>query len=177
MKFDNKPNRTIIGPDGKLHWISRSMAVVVTIILNSEKVLVVKRGNKISASGKWCNPCGYLDWNESAEKCALREVWEETGIDLTQYINNEKSVSLMNYPWDIITDPSLNHNQDVAFYYGICIESENIPILTTNNSEDGEVADVEWIDIENIDRYEFAFNHDRRIKKFIDHVNKIKNGE
>jgi 8-oxo-dGTP pyrophosphatase MutT (NUDIX family) len=168
--FNNKPNFTINNEDIS-HWVSRSTAVIVTIILNNEKVLLVKRGHKISSSGKWCNPCGYLDWNENATECAIREVWEETGLDISDLIYNKKiKYNFLDYPWDIITNPSLNHNQDIALYFGVLIETEEIPLLTNNNCEEGEIEDAKWIDINSIDKYDIAFNHDKRIIKFINHM-------
>lgn len=183
--FDNKPNFIVKDEEGVNHWISRSTATVITIILNDEKVLLVKRGKKISASGKWCNPCGYLDRNESGSQCAIREVYEETGLDLTDIFKNEGHItntnsdirvkfSSLGYPWDIVTDPNLNHNQDIALYFGISIESEKEPIVTNKNCDEGEIDEVKWVSIKDIPNYEFAFNHDKRIVKFI---NYMKNGK
>lgn len=173
--FDNKPNHVVIDEHGNSHWISRSMAVVVTIILNDEKVLLVKRGPKISSPGKWCNPCGYLDWNESATQCVLREVWEETGLDLTELINTDKiKINLLNYPWDLVTNPSLNHNQDIALYFGVTLEMDEEPILTNEYCEEGETEDVKWVALKSLHGYEFAFNHDKRIEKFLKHIENVK---
>lgn len=45
------------------------------------KVLLVKRGNE-PFKGKWALPGGFLNEDETAEECALRELKEETGLDL-----------------------------------------------------------------------------------------------
>lgn len=183
--FENKPNHIVVDIDGNPNWISRSMAVVVTVILNNEKVLLVKRGPKTSSSGKWCNPCGYLDWNENATQCALREVWEETGLNLSEVYTNEgitygpdskykpeieSDFISLSHPWDIVTDPNLNHNQDIALYFGVSIKTNKEPSVTNKNCEKGEIDDVKWVDIKNINRYNFAFNHDKRIVKFLKHI-------
>jgi 8-oxo-dGTP pyrophosphatase MutT (NUDIX family) len=168
--FKNVPNKSII-VDGDEKWLSRSTAVVVTIILNGEKVLLIKRGKNCTQSGKWCNPCGYIDWNESGTKCCIREVWEETGLDINKIIEDPDNIDFdsLIYPWDIVTNPELNHNQDIALYYGLCFSSENIPELTIDNSE-GESADVRWVNIEDLKNYEFSFNHDKRIYKYINYI-------
>lgn len=183
--FENKPNHVIIDSDGNPHWVSRSLAVVVTIILNNKKVLLVKRGPKISSPGKWCNPCGYLDWNESATQCALREVWEETGFDLSEVLMNdgilygpdskykpniESDFISLSYPWDIVTNPELNHNQDIALYFGVSIKTDKDPILTNKNSEEGEIDEAKWVNISDLSKYKFSFNHDKRIMKFLKHI-------
>lgn len=51
----------------------------VCIINRSGEVLLQKRGDK----NKWGFPGGALEIGESIEECALREVKEETGLDVT----------------------------------------------------------------------------------------------
>lgn len=171
MKFNNIQNK-FIDVDGKTHWLSRSVAVVVTVILNNEKVLLVKRGTFATQGGKWCNPCGYLDWNESSTQASKREVWEETGLRIDEIIDNPDSVvfeSLI-HPWDIVTSPDLNHNQDIAIYHGISFSSEVEPILTNKNCEEGEIDESKWVLLSDLDKYDFAFNHDKRVLKYLRHI-------
>ena len=170
-KFKNIPNSSVI-VDGEEKWLSRSTAVVVTIILNNEKVLIVKRGKTISNSGKWCNTCGYLDWNESGYQCAIRECWEETGLDLKDIMEDNPDCikfQSMIYPWDIVTNPDLNHNQDIALYYGIHIHLDEEPLVSNENSKD-EIDDVKWIGFDELKNYEFSFNHDKRILKYLKYI-------
>jgi len=175
--FKNTPNE-FVDKDGKTKWLSRSLAVVVTVILNGEKALIVKRGNKISHSNKWCNPCGYLDWDESGTQASFREVWEESGLDIGEIIDtNPDSISFQSMidPWDIVTNPELNHNQDVALYYGICINSDVEPEIHNRNCEEGEILDTKWVRIEDLINFEFAFGHENRILKYIDYIKKNEN--
>lgn len=44
------------------------------------------RGYKSSAG--WCFPRGKININEPELSCAIREVYEETGFDLTNYIKD-----------------------------------------------------------------------------------------
>ena len=53
--------------------------VVHAIVENQGKFLLVKRAGKILETGKWSLPSGFLDRNETAKQCALRELKEETG--------------------------------------------------------------------------------------------------
>lgn len=175
--FKNIPNNPI-QLDDKTHWLSRSLAVVVTIILNNEKVLIVQRGKNTTQSNKWCNPCGYLDWNESGTQCSIREVWEESGLDLGDIIeNNPDSITFQSMiePWDIVTSPDLNHNQDIALYYGICISSKKIPKVHNKNCEKGEIKEAKWIRFDELKDHEFAFNHDNRILKYLNYIKNSNN--
>ena len=45
------------------------------------KVLLIERGND-PYRGCWAIPGGFLNMDETAEQCALRELKEETGLDL-----------------------------------------------------------------------------------------------
>lgn len=54
---------------------------VGVIVIKDEKVLLVKH-NYGSANGKYLNPGGYLKACELPEGAAIREVYEETGIEI-----------------------------------------------------------------------------------------------
>lgn len=51
-----------------------------------------KADSAFRSSGEWCLPGGKLDWGESFENGAIREVKEETGI----IIHNPKVISVHN---------------------------------------------------------------------------------
>lgn len=48
----------------------------------SGDLLLIRRGNQ-PALGRWSFPSGYIDRGESIEDGAVREVREETGLDVT----------------------------------------------------------------------------------------------
>jgi len=52
---------------------------VGVICLRQSRLLMVKRINS-HGSGTWSTPGGHLEFGESLETCALRELEEETGI-------------------------------------------------------------------------------------------------
>lgn len=52
---------------------------VGVIIIRAQKVLLGKRKGALGA-GTWAFPGGHLEWDESVENCAKREVLEETGL-------------------------------------------------------------------------------------------------
>lgn len=54
---------------------------VAAIIINGDKILLGKRKNA-HGEGTWSTPGGHLEFGESLEQCARREVLEETGLML-----------------------------------------------------------------------------------------------
>jgi 8-oxo-dGTP diphosphatase len=54
---------------------------VGVIITKDQQVLLLRRRN-VHGAGTWSTPGGHLDFGESPEQCAVREVKEETGLDI-----------------------------------------------------------------------------------------------
>ena len=54
------------------------MAVVV---IDHNALLLVKRN--ASYAGMWCIPCGHVEYDEDIRAAAVREIKEETGLDVT----------------------------------------------------------------------------------------------
>jgi 8-oxo-dGTP diphosphatase len=54
---------------------------VAVIVMKNGKVLLGKRINS-HGSGTWAFPGGHLEFNESIDDCAKREVFEETGLSI-----------------------------------------------------------------------------------------------
>ena len=51
------------------------------IIVEDNRVLLVRRKHAPGA-GDWCLPSGFVEWDESAEQCAIRETKEETNLEV-----------------------------------------------------------------------------------------------
>lgn len=51
---------------------------VASIIIKDNLILLGKR--KSSYKGKWCIPCGYVEWDEDVYDSLKRETFEETGL-------------------------------------------------------------------------------------------------
>jgi 8-oxo-dGTP diphosphatase len=60
----------------------RPLIGVAVIVIKNGKVLLGKRKNS-HGDGTWAFPGGHLEFNESIEECAHREIFEETGIRIT----------------------------------------------------------------------------------------------
>jgi len=59
----------------------RPLIGIGVIIIRNGKILLGKRRNAHGA-GSWCCPGGHLEFGESFEACARREVKEETGLEI-----------------------------------------------------------------------------------------------
>lgn len=174
-KFNNRENEKIISKDGREFWISRSVAVVGVIMgfedssykPSSCKILTVKRGKKVDNSKKFCLPCGYLDWDESGEEAIKRELWEETNLDVSSLIQNTNHFYSLRKEWKVETHPENDAKQNVVLYYGMMFDfKDGLPDVSNNNAEKGEIDSVQWISIDEIKKFNWAFNHDSIISEF-----------
>lgn len=151
---------------GREYWISRSVAVVIFVfardIYNQEYILAEQRGTGTPDPeyiGKYCVPCGYLDYDETIIQAAQRELMEETGLNFPT-----TDFKLLN-----INDlPKSDKRQNITFRY---IVNSNVNIedlsnlFTTKNSEKDEIESIKFIKLKDIDNYEWAFNHQELIKE------------
>ncbi len=65
---------------GHIAFLDPKLAAVVLVEIDGRLVLV-KRANE-PAIGRWSFPSGYVDRGEAVEEAAVREVKEETGLDV-----------------------------------------------------------------------------------------------
>jgi 8-oxo-dGTP pyrophosphatase MutT (NUDIX family) len=145
-----------------LGWFSRSMASAIFVYCKDKEgnwcVLASERGEEAADFiGFWNCSCGYLDYNETTKDCAMRELYEETGLlideDIVEFISYEDS-------------PEANR-QNVTFRFAAFIEDATTDEFTFSkkHNEGKEVGEIKWIKLEDVDEYMWAFNHDKRIKE------------
>lgn len=157
-------NYQITDTSGKTHWIDRSIAVAGFVFKREGMeyfVLANQRGGGVSNhNGLWNCPCGYLDFDETLKEACAREIKEECRLIIEpsklKFYEVEDSPSAFRQ--------NVTHRFTATVYDG----SEQIGIGT--EGEDDEVADVKWISVNELDKYEWAFNHDKVIT---DIVNKV----
>lgn len=168
-KFNNIPNKCYI-VDGKEIWESRSCTVVGIIIMKKDNqyyALVNKRGSGAAPPRhKFNNICGYIDFSENGFDAISRECYEECGIDLDEILKSYKIIiKYLEQPFHINTDPSENR-QNISLTYAVVFEGDDFPNTTSEYSEPNEIEDIQWINVKDIDNYDFAFNHNDKIKLF-----------
>ncbi|MFW6225713.1 MAG: NUDIX hydrolase [bacterium] len=169
-KFNNKPNK-VYNINDKLIWESRSVAVNCLVILslkNNLYILSEKRGSGSPDNvGKWCFPCGYLDFDETATDAAIREVYEETSLDLYKYVDTSfMLLNNLNQPWYVDSIPN-DSKQNVTLRFATVIRDVIFPDLSDEHSEENEIDELKWISFTDIGNYDWAFRHDEIIKEFI----------
>ena len=153
--------------EGKKLWYSRSLACSVIILRYSDdckniEVLVTKRGVGVEYNrGKWNVPGGFIDFDENAKECAIRETWEETGVKLPpervyfEYLD---------------TDPHGARQTMAAIHYAIFAINETKDWkFSTAHSEPDEVEEIKWININDLDKYEWMNGQISNIKRVIEY--------
>jgi ADP-ribose pyrophosphatase YjhB (NUDIX family) len=62
-----------------VHYRNPTVGVAVIIVRRGRLLLVRRRG---SYDGDWCIPCGHAEWDEEVRASAIRELREETGLEV-----------------------------------------------------------------------------------------------
>ena len=152
---------------GHTLWSSRYCAIsafVFTQVNGETFVLANKRGKGTpDFKGFWNCPCGFLEGNETAEEGCAREVKEETGV-----IIDPKLLLLQG----VETNPQFCNNGNVSLRYVAALQDNkyffNVPkVSDLVGGEKNEVEAINWINIDKLTDYQWAFNHDTRIKEMI----------
>lgn len=153
---------------GKIIWYSRSVAAALFVFAKDEHdnlyILANKRGiGTPDFQGYWNCTCGYSEFNETLEGSAIRECMEETGINVP--IEKLKLVG-------VESSPSAN-KQNVTIRYMVLMDevlgkNSSLMKFDLSNNEENEVEEVRWINVDDIELYDWAFNHNERIKEIVE---------
>jgi len=148
-------NFQVTAEDGKRYWISRSCAVCAIVLCKSNgswNILVNKRGQGTPDwQGFWNIPCGYVDFGETCEQACSREILEECGIEIDPGMFELYAVN---------SNPNDSDKQNITIRYIANVPEEcMMEHLSDIYSEKDEVDGIKWISFNDIDDYEWAFNH------------------
>lgn len=149
---------------GETLWSGRYCCVAGFIFSYTNddiKILAVKRGQDCpDFKGMWCCPCGFLEADETGEEGIVRETWEETGYDFPV----EKFKLFI-----VETDPKLCNKSHVTLIYSTIFSQDEIKEYSDIDwlPFDRESEKIEWISINEINKYKWAFGHDRIIKEML----------
>jgi ADP-ribose pyrophosphatase YjhB (NUDIX family) len=110
-------------------------------VLDRERIILIKRKRK-PYKGKWALPGGFVEYGETVEQAAIREVFEETSMR----VELEAILGVYSAP---DRDPR-GHTITTVF---IARPLSGEP----SGRDDAEVAS--WVDLESIDTDDLAFDH------------------
>lgn len=99
------------------------------IIFNEKREILLLHQN----AGHWGLPKGHVEQGETEEQTAIREVKEETNIDVV--INTE-------YRYSIVYNPKEDVEKEVVYFVAKNTSNDINPQLE-------EVQEVKWLDIDN----------------------------
>ena len=140
----SRPNKCIKDTDGKEYWISRSTVVIPIVFKydiqnNDIYTLVERRGPAVSHQGEWCCPCGYIDWDESLEEACVREVREETGLEL-----DEERIKL----FEVSTDKHTK-TQTIDHWYMCWADGKDFDLSKVETKN--EILDLKWLKVAKVE--------------------------
>lgn len=142
---------------GKQFWFSRTVGISHAVFAKNNNdmwcVLAKKRGVANSSfTHLWTLPCVYLNFHQTGEQAAQKETYESTNVFVRL-----KNIHFFN----ALTSPSVNKQNVELQYYTIIndVTTENMPTSLVHTNE--RVSEqVEWIPMNEIQKYNWAFNHD-----------------
>lgn len=159
--FTNRPNKCYKTEDGDI-WHSRSVAVVgvvfAHVIDGDTYVLLTKRSDTMEdMPGRWCAPCGYLDWEEDLEHATAREICEETSLNVYE---ESKVFKYLNF--NINDDPKSNR-QNISIASAYLLRVTELPKISISS----EASEVEWVEYCSSEIYgkRLVFNHEALLYK------------
>src|SRR2546427_10694568 len=82
-----------------------TIQATLCFILHDSRVLLLKKNPGLFGAGKWNAPGGKVQPHETAEHCAIREVHEETGLEVRK---PRKIGTLIFFKHDKHQDPGLD---------------------------------------------------------------------
>lgn len=124
---------------------------VGAIILDGDQILLEKRKNS-PGKGKWSVPGGLIDLGETAEQAVIREVKEETELEVFK----PRLV-------DVVSYISLDEKGSVIYHYII------IDYLVTLKGGKPKAAsdadDLKWVHFHELDKYDLTESFKRFFQK------------
>ncbi len=124
------------------------------LVFRGDKLLILNRvGEKGAVSNDWCIPGGHVDPGETFLQAAKRELFEETGIDMSE----ELLMPVGKY---------IPKRKGIEIHYFMCYIDPDAPanILVDGEEETGS----EWINPHTeLDQYNFIFDMKDNIKRIL----------
>lgn len=124
------------------------------LVFRGDKLLILNRvGEKGAVSNDWCIPGGHVDPGETFLQAAKRELFEETGIDMSE--------SLL-----IPVGKYIPKRKGIEIHYFMCHIDDQTPVNILVDAE--EETGSEWVNpYTELDLYNFIFDMKDNIKRIL----------
>jgi len=77
-----EPAKTCANPTCAFVLYRNPTPIIAVLIVDGDKFLLCRRKRETFEGGKWCLPCGYIEFHEDYLTAGRREVKEETGLEV-----------------------------------------------------------------------------------------------
>jgi mutator protein MutT len=126
----------------KREYPKRPVVGVGAVILDGDKILLEKRKNEPN-KGKWSVPGGLVELGESVEEAVVREVQEETGLE----VDEPRLVDVVNYV-------SLSEKGAVLYHYVIL---DYLVTVQSGKAKAASDADaLKWVPFNEVEEYDLT---------------------
>jgi 8-oxo-dGTP diphosphatase len=115
---------------------------VGALILDGDKILLEQRKNEPS-KGKWSVPGGLVELGESMEDAVVREVKEETGLDVYE----PRLVDVVNY---------VSYGERGAVMYHYVIVDYLVAVRSGKPKAASDAAALKWVPFNELEQYDLT---------------------
>ncbi len=122
---------------------SRPIGGVGTVLIKDGKVLLIQRAAEPD-KGMWSIPGGLIENGETAEEAAIREVMEETGLD----IENIEFV-------DAVTKVVYDEEEKILYHFAI-FDFKSLSFKGEVTPQD-DAMDAKWVKFEDVSKYPMPY--------------------
>ena len=127
---------------------------VVVKLDEDDRILLLKRNvRRRTSPNKWQTPSGFINEGESAEEAVIREVKEETSLNI-------ELLDILGVYSDPARDPR-GHMMSTVFIAKISSHNDKVDAVAQDDA-----AAIEWISLEVIDTRNVGFDHKRIISDY-----------
>lgn len=117
-------------------------------------ILLGKRKSTKAFPNAWCIPGGYLNEGELLKECAIRELREETGVDVPL-----TSVMFVDVFDDLNRDP---RGRVIDHVYTAVIDKCLLPDLS---HPECDLEDAQWFPVSKLADMQLAFDHNKSLRE------------
>jgi mutator protein MutT len=121
---------------------SQPVVGVGAVVISEGKILLEKRKNE-PGKGKWSIPGGLVDLGESPEQAVIREVMEETCLE----VDAPRLI-------DVVSDVSLDENGKVKYHFVIIDYIVNVKQGEPKAASDADA--LKWVPFSEVEAYDLT---------------------